>query len=111
MLLDDTTPCWGRAGAPICTDCARLQARADYAGHFPAMNLLVPGAHLRADYLRGKAVGPPQWFCTERRSAGAPRPAAVCGAVGGGVCAPADCVHSRTLGVPAHQGKPLSRGG
>ena len=53
MLLDDTTPCWGRAGAPICTDCARLQARADYAGHFPAMNLLVPGAHLRADYLRG----------------------------------------------------------
>lgn len=72
MLLDDSTPCWGRHDAPICADCARLQTPAEYAGGFPVMNLLVPGA--RPEESRGAE---PLWFCAERRSAGAHRPAAV----------------------------------
>jgi hypothetical protein len=91
MLLDDATPCWGRREAPICTDCARLQTPAEYAGGFPGMNLLVPGAHLEQS--RGAQ---PQWFCAERRSAGAHRPAAVCDPQLPPVSAPAHIQAERT---------------
>lgn len=57
--------CWGHRSAPICTDCSRLQAPADYTGDFPVMRLLVPRA-----YLRHELTGPPIWFCVDRRSAG-----------------------------------------
>jgi hypothetical protein len=106
MLLDDSTPCWGRAGADICAACARLQTPAEYTGGFPVMNLLVPGARLEETRDGGL-----QWFCAERRSAGTPRPAAVCAAAVASVCAEGYCVHQRTVEPNCHQGKPLTVGG
>ena len=84
MLLDDSTPCWGRAGLDLCSACARLQAPAEYTGSFPQMNLLVPPAALEV-----ACDGALQWFCAERRSTGLHRPAAVCDAQLPAVGAPA----------------------
>lgn len=111
MLFDDSTPCWGRADAPICDACTRLHAPAEYAGDFPVMSLLVPSAHLRQEYRRGQAIGPQEWFCAERRSVGTHRPAAVCGAANAAVCAETYSVHHRTIGGDAAHGKPLGLGG
>lgn len=77
-------PCWGRAGATVCNDCALLQMPADYTGSFPLMEMQLPAVEFVPVIVAGEIVGTEE-FCRERRSSGTHRPAALGGQDGQGV--------------------------